>query len=53
MHPLPRRQEVDSDLDNEPQAIYWRQMRNGMWIRAGVNFEAFNRSDALEDWKEA
>ena len=27
MHPLPRRQEVDSDLDNEPQAIYWRQMK--------------------------
>ena len=53
MHPLPRRQEVDSDLDNEPQAIYWRQMRNGMWIRAALILEAFNRSDALEDWKEA
>ena len=53
MHPLPRRQEVDSDLDNEPQAIYWRQMRNGMWIRAALILEAFNRSDALGDWKEA
>ena len=47
MHPLPRRQEVDSDLDNELQAIYWRQMRNGMWIRAALILEAFNRSDAL------
>ena len=53
MHPLPRRQEIDSDLDNEPQAIYWRQMRNGMWIRAALILEAFNRSDAVWNWKES
>ena len=36
MHPLPRRQEITSDFDNDPRAIYWRQMRNGMFIRAAL-----------------
>ena len=52
MHPLPRRQEINSDLDNKPQSIYWRQMRNGMWIRAALIIEAFNRSDIILDWQE-
>lgn len=52
MHPLPRRQEINSDLDNKPQSIYWRQMRNGMWIRAALIIEAFNRSDIILNWQE-
>lgn len=36
MHPLPRRQEISTDIDNDPRAVYWRQMRNGMWIRAAL-----------------
>lgn len=52
MHPLPRRQEINSNLDNKPQSIYWRQMRNGMWIRAALIIEAFNRSDIILDWQE-
>ena len=53
MHPLPRRKEINSDLDNKPQSIYWRQMRNGMWIRAALILEAFNRSDIIWNWQEA
>lgn len=36
MHPLPRRDEISTDVDHDPRAMYWRQMRNGMWIRAAL-----------------
>ncbi len=36
MHPLPRREEISTCCDNDPRAMYWRQMRNGMWIRAAL-----------------
>ena len=52
MHPLPRRNEISTDLDNSPQAMYWRQMRNGMWIRAALILSTFNREELLDDWRE-
>ena len=36
MHPLPRRYEIDVAVDKDPRAAYWRQERNGMWIRAAL-----------------
>ena len=36
MHPLPRRDEISTDIDEDPRAMYWRQERNGMWIRAAL-----------------
>jgi aspartate carbamoyltransferase catalytic subunit len=36
MHPLPRRDEISTCCDHDPRAMYWRQMRNGMWIRAAL-----------------
>ena len=36
MHPLPRRDELDARIDNDPRAKYWRQERNGMWTRAAL-----------------
>ncbi|MGB0717565.1 MAG: aspartate/ornithine carbamoyltransferase family protein, partial [Phycisphaerae bacterium] len=33
MHPLPRRHEIDTAIDKMPQAKYWDQVRNGMWMR--------------------
>ena len=41
MHPLPRRDEISTDVDDDPRAMYWRQMRNGMWIRAALIALAF------------
>ncbi len=52
MHPLPRRNEISIELDNEPQAIYWRQMRNGMWIRAALILSTFGRDSLINHWKE-
>ena len=36
MHPLPRRQEIDVAIDDDPRAKYWRQERNGMWVRTAL-----------------
>ncbi len=41
MHPFPRRQEIDPVVDSDPRAVYWRQMRNGMWIRAALIADLF------------
>jgi len=45
LHPLPRRKEISTDIDNDPRAVYWRQMRNGMWIRAALILTTFGRQD--------
>lgn len=36
MHPLPRRDELDPRVDSDPRAKYWRQERNGMWMRVAL-----------------
>jgi aspartate carbamoyltransferase catalytic subunit len=43
MHPLPRRKEISPDVDNDPRAMFWRQVRNGMWIRAALILTTFGR----------
>jgi len=42
MHPLPRRNEIDPKVDFDERAVYWRQERNGMWIRAALISYIFN-----------
>lgn len=41
MHPLPRRLEIDPAVDSDSRAVYWRQVRNGMWIRAALMLNIF------------
>ncbi len=39
LHPFPRDQhfgEIPPEIDNDPRAVYFRQARNGMWIRAAL-----------------
>jgi aspartate carbamoyltransferase catalytic subunit len=38
MHPLPKVNEIDTELDyaDDPRVVYWRQERNGMWVRAAL-----------------
>ena len=50
MHPLPRRKEISTEIDNDPRAIYWRQMRNGMWARAALILSTFGREDEVNDY---
>ncbi|MBT8144511.1 MAG: aspartate carbamoyltransferase [Gammaproteobacteria bacterium] len=41
MHPLPRGAEIDPAVDNDPRAMYWRQERNGMWVRVALLLKIF------------
>ncbi len=36
MHPLPRVNEISYGVDEDPRAAYFRQMRNGMYIRMAL-----------------
>ena len=48
MHPLPRRDEIAPEVDADPRAMYWRQVRNGMWIRTALiasTFDCLSRID--------
>ena len=36
MHPLPRVGELDPQVDTDPRAAYFRQARNGLWVRMAV-----------------
>jgi aspartate carbamoyltransferase catalytic subunit len=52
MHPLPRRAEIDIAVDRDPRAIYWRQVRNGMWIRVALVAATFGISDEIDKYYE-
>jgi aspartate carbamoyltransferase catalytic subunit len=47
MHPLPRGSELDECVDADPRAKYWRQERNGMWIRAALLLKIFGVADEV------
>ncbi len=47
MHPLPRRDEIAADVDNDARAVYWRQVRNGMWIRVALIASIFDCKNAV------
>ncbi len=36
MHPLPRREELPRQLDDDPRAIYFQQAKNGLYIRMAL-----------------
>lgn len=36
MHPLPRVDEISSDVDSDPRAAYFRQMQNGVYVRMAL-----------------
>ncbi len=50
MHPLPRRAEISTDCDNDSRAVYWRQMRNGMWIRSALIATIFGRDTEITNY---
>jgi len=52
MHPLPRRDEISTEVDHDPRAMYWRQMRNGMWIRAALIAATFGCATRILEYYE-
>ncbi len=53
MHPLPRRQEIEVEVDHDPRAMYWRQVRNGMWVRAALLVHIFDCYDNIRSFRGA
>lgn len=53
MHPLPKREEIDPEIDNidDNRIIYWRQPRNGMWIRVALIATIFQKEQEILDYK--
>ena len=52
MHPLPRRDEIAVECDADPRAMYWRQVRNGMWVRAALILILFDRDVEVDRYHE-
>jgi carbamoyl-phosphate synthase/aspartate carbamoyltransferase len=36
MHPLPRNQEIAVEVDEDPRAVYFKQMENGVYMRMAI-----------------
>ena len=36
LHPLPRVDEITTEVDKDPRAAYFRQMENGMYVRMAL-----------------
>jgi aspartate carbamoyltransferase catalytic subunit len=49
MHPLPRGTEIEPSVDQDPRAMYWRQERNGMWMRVAVLIKIFGADDRINE----
>lgn len=50
LHPLPRRAEIPLEVDNDKRAMYWRQVRNGMWVRTALIAEIFRKNKEIIDY---
>ncbi len=50
MHPFPRRNEIEVMVDKDKRALYWKQARNGMWIRAALILYLFNREHWIDNY---
>ncbi|MEZ5566484.1 MAG: hypothetical protein R3F24_13715 [Gammaproteobacteria bacterium] len=50
MHPLPRGPEISPAVDDDPRAVYWRQERNGMWMRVAILLKIFQADQIVRDF---
>jgi aspartate carbamoyltransferase catalytic subunit len=42
LHPLPRVNEIDQDVDDNPKAYYFQQAQNGLYARQAIICRALN-----------
>jgi aspartate carbamoyltransferase catalytic subunit len=50
MHPFPRDSvigEIPVEIDIDPRVMYFRQARNGMWVRAALLVHLLDAADDL------
>ena len=41
MHPLPRVNEITTDVDKDPRAIYFKEVKNGLYMRMALLEQLF------------
>ena len=49
MHPLPRVDELPTDIDSDPRAVYFDQIKNGLYLRQAIFLRIF--SSQQPPWK--
>lgn len=42
LHPLPRNEEISTEIDDDPRALYFKQAHNGLYVRMGLYLQVFN-----------
>ena len=47
LHPLPRIDEISTDVDNDPRAAYFDQVHNGVYIRMAIILALLGIPDPL------
>ncbi len=52
LHPLPKRDEIEEGVDyvDDPRVMYWRQERNGMWMRVAIIAKLFKVAHLITDF---
>jgi len=52
MHPLPKRDEIDEEIgySSDKRVVFWRQERNGMWIRVALIAVIFQKEQEILDY---
>ncbi len=43
LHPLPRNEEISTDIDDDPRAMYFKQAQNGLFVRMALFVQAFQK----------
>jgi len=52
MHPLPKRDEIDEEVGyfRDKRVVFWRQPRNGVWIRVALIALIFQKQQTILDY---
>ena len=55
LHPLPRVNEIDYDVDENPKAYYFQQAQNGLYARQAILCDVLGITldDVIEDGKKS
>ncbi|MBU1177303.1 aspartate carbamoyltransferase [Patescibacteria group bacterium] len=53
MHPLPKRDEIDEEVgySSDKRVVFWRQERNGMWMRVALIATIFQKENEILNWQ--
>ena len=47
MHPLPRLNEIAVEVDNDPRAVYFEQVKNGIYMRMAILDSILNNTETI------